>query len=175
MGRTTSLHLPTNPLPIQLSNKTLWNDGRSIEEADFYTIGYSGRTIDEVLELLTKAGVSTVVDIRHTPVSMYKPDFSKAKLVKHLAWHGIQYAHFGELGIPRDIRGLAVGQPTRDVLWDWYDRNVVRYYVGRNLDRFLNTADHPVALMCTEIDPTACHRHRLHLALERHGLRGFDL
>lgn len=175
MGRYASLQLPTDPLPVQLKNKELWNDGRSMERADFYTIGYSGRTIDAVLALLTQAGVSTVVDVRHTPVSMYKPDFSKANLIQHLAWHGIQYAHFADLGVPRDIRGLAVGQPTRDALWVWYDRHVVAPYIGRNLHRFLNTADHPVALMCTEVDPTSCHRHRLHLALERHGLRGYDL
>jgi hypothetical protein len=29
--------------------------------------------------------------------------------------------------------------------------------------------------MCTELDPQECHRHRLCLALEHMGLRGFDL
>jgi hypothetical protein len=29
--------------------------------------------------------------------------------------------------------------------------------------------------MCVEIDPHECHRHRLSAALERKGLRGFDL
>jgi hypothetical protein len=40
---------------------------------------------------------------------------------------------------------------------------------------FMNGFEHPVALMCTEIDPHECHRHRLSLALEGMGLNGFDL
>jgi hypothetical protein len=30
-------------------------------------------------------------------------------------------------------------------------------------------------MMCMEADPVECHRHRLFLALEKQGLRGFDL
>ena len=48
-------------------------------------------------------------------------------------------------------------------------------YVGINLHHFLNSVDHPAALMCVETDPTECHRHRLCIALEGLGLRGFDL
>ena len=33
----------------------------------------------------------------------------------------------------------------------------------------------PLALMCVELDPHECHRHRLCLALERAGYRSFDL
>jgi hypothetical protein len=42
------------------------------------------------------------------------------------------------------------------------------------LHRFLNL-DHPVAMMCVECDPTECHRHRIFMALENQGLRGFDI
>jgi hypothetical protein len=37
------------------------------------------------------------------------------------------------------------------------------------------TATTPVAMMCMECDPTECHRHRIFIALEEQGLRGFDL
>jgi hypothetical protein len=106
---------------------------------------------------------------------MYRPEFSKGNLQRFLADHGIEYAHAGHLGVPRDVRALAMDTGSRDVIWDWYDVNVAGPMMGRNLHWFFNAVEHPVALMCTELDPTACHRHRLCLALERRHLRGFDL
>lgn len=174
MGRFPGLQLPTDSPRVQLQNKVGWNGERSRDDADFYTVGYSGRHTDDVLHALTVAGVSALVDVRHTPISMYKPDFSKRNLIRHLEAHGIEYVHFPDLGIPRDVRALVVGKPNRDDLWEWYDANVAESFAA-NLHRFFNATDHPVAMMCTELDPTACHRHRLCLALERKGLRGFDL
>lgn len=175
MARQSTLSLPTDPLPVQLQNRMAWNDQRSLAEADFFTVSYAGRTIESFLDVLTSAGVATLLDIRHMPVSMYKPDFSKANLCRHVQSVGVLYLHLPDLGIPRDIRSLAVGKPDRSELWEWYDRHVAEPYLGRNLHHFLNFADHPVAMMCVETDPTSCHRHRLGLALERLGLSGFDL
>ena len=175
MSRIRPLALPTDPASVQLQNKARWNESRSLEGADFYTISYAGRTIADVTRALGSAGVATLIDVRHTPVSMYKPDFSKANLQRHIEAAGMLYLHFPHLGIPREIRGLAIGKENRDDLWAWYDRYVVDRFIGTNLHYFLNSADQPVALMCVETDPTACHRHRLGLALERLGLQGFDL
>lgn len=175
MAEFRRLELPTDTLSVQMHNKALWNDGRSIQEADFFTFGYSGRPTGEILGLVKQAGVSTVVDIRFTPLSMYKPDFSKTNLRRIVEGHGLAYLHLPELGVPREVRAKAMRIGSRDVIWEWYDAEVVNRFVGRNLHRFLNMADHPIALMCVEIDPTACHRHRLFEALEDRGLRGFDL
>jgi len=169
------LELPAESLGVQRVNKAKWNDGRCAGEADFYTFGYSGRATDEILGLVKAVGALSVIDIRFSPVSMYKPDFSKANLRRIVNAYGLYYLHLPELGVPRDIRAKAVAAGSRDIIWEWYDRFVVSPFIGRNLHQFLNVADHPVALMCVEIDPTACHRHRLFLALEQCGLRGFDL
>jgi uncharacterized protein (DUF488 family) len=174
LPRFDTLQLPTDSFPVQLKNKATWNNSRSKHDADFFTIGYTGRTIGDFIELLTEAGVSCLVDVRHSAVSPYKPDFSRRNLQTHLSGHGIEYVHLPHLGIPRDVRGYAVGERNRDVLWEWYDANVIQAHLW-NLDWFFNSVNHPVALMCTEVDPTSCHRHRIGLALERMGLRGFDL
>ena len=175
MPRFPALQLPTDSIPDQWSSKSAWNDERSFEDADFFTLHYAGRTIHQVVDSLKAARVATVLDIRHAPVSMYKPDFSKRNLAHHLDGAGIGYLHLPALGIPRDIRGLAVGKADRNDLWVWYDENVVSVFVNGNLTEFLNFADHPVALMCVEIDPVSCHRHRLGMALEKQGLRSYDL
>ena len=169
------LTLPSASVKHQHENHALWNDARSLQQADFFTIGYTGRKLDEFTTLLLKAGVQSLVDIRHNPVSMYRPELSKNNLKRHIEAHGICYAHFPELGVPRDIRAKAIATGTRETIWQWYDTYVVEPFIGKNLHRFLNFVEHPAALMCVEIDPRECHRHRLFMALESHGLRGFDL
>ena len=169
------MKLPTDSVRVQNEKKAAWNESRSIDTADFFTIGYVGRNKEQFLELLKSAGVASLVDMRANPVSMYKPDFSKGNLKRFLEEHDIQYFHQASLGVPREIRAKAVGQPNRDVIWTWYDSQVVDRVAGRNLHWFFNALEHPVALMCTELDPTSCHRHRLALALEGHRLQSFDL
>ena len=172
--RTSFLRMPTDSVKVQIEKKQSWNEARIRETADFFTIGYSGRTIEEFLQILMGDGVQSVVDVRQHAVSMYKPDFSKSNLTRHLEDKGIAYVHIPDLGVPRDIRSKSIGQQDRSAIWEWYDSNVAEKYCGRNLHHFFNSTSHPVAFMCTEIDPTSCHRHRLALVLEKHGLKGFD-
>ena len=175
MPQANRLKLPTASAKKQAENKVFWNEARSLDLAEFFTFGYTGRKLDELLEVLVSNGVRTLVDIRQFPVSMYRPELSKSNLKRSVEDRGLLYEHFPELGVPRDIRAKAIESGTRDVIWSWYDEYVVPTYLGRNLHRFLNSVEHPVALMCVEIDPQECHRHRLFLALERMGLKGFDL
>jgi uncharacterized protein (DUF488 family) len=120
------------------------------------------------------AEIKSLIDIRYSPVSMYRPELSKQNLRKSLEAVGIYYLHSPELGVPKDIRAKAVETGTREVIWEWYDTYIVNKSFSKNLHWFLNI-EHPCALMCVEADPTECHRHRLFLALEKQGLRGFDL
>ena len=175
MPPVNRLNLPTAPAKQQIESRVAWNEARSEETADFFTIGYAGRTTDEILAALKQHGVRTLVDIRQNPVSMYRPELSKSNLARLLDRHDMCYAHIRELGVPRDIRAKAIETGNRDVIWNWYDEHVIGPYLGHNLHTFLNGFEHPVALMCTEIDPHECHRHRLSLALEKMGLRGFDI
>jgi uncharacterized protein (DUF488 family) len=169
------LKLPSKPISAQKRDRELWNSTRSKDEADFYTMGYSGRTISEFVNTLELVGVCSIVDIRFSPISLYKPEFSRVNLQHTLLQHELNYFHFPNLGIPRDIRSLAIDTQNRNVLWEWYDRYVVSNYINGNLDNFFNTLIHPVALLCTEISPVECHRHRLALALEKRGLKSYDL
>jgi len=173
MPQAHRLNLPSAPVKQQLESKISWNGDRSAESADFFTFGYTGRKTEELIEALKQHGVQTLVDIRQNPVSMYRPELSKSNLARLVAEHGITYVHVPELGVPRDIRAKAIETGNRGIIWEWYDEHVVRALL--DLHTFLNGYEHPVAFMCTEIDPHECHRHRLSLALESLGLNGFDL
>ena len=173
MPQASRLLLPSLSAKRQAENKRAWNEQRSCDQADFFTIGYTGRKIEEILEILKAHGVRTLIDIRRNAISMYRPELSKTNLSRLLTEHGMCYTHQPELGVPRDIRAKAVDSGSRQIIWDWYDTHIVGSVL--NLHQFLNGFEHPVALMCTEIDPHECHRHRLSLALEGMGLNGFDL
>jgi uncharacterized protein (DUF488 family) len=168
------LKLPAKSARARVESKALWNDGRTAAGADFFTVGYEGRKTDDLIVALKDAGVQCVLDIRYNPVSMYRPELSKTNFERLLRSSGLSYFHIRDWGVPRDIRVRAADAGTRDTIWDWYDGVVVERFFQKNLHRFLNF-DHPVAMMCMECDPTECHRHRLFIALEKQGLRGFDL
>jgi uncharacterized protein (DUF488 family) len=169
------LKLPSRPVRVQADGKELWNEAREIATADFFTIGYAGRTVQDLIDLLNKAGVQSLIDIRFSPISMYRPELSKANLQRSIETAGLQYLHVPRLGVPRQIRAKAINVGSRDVIWKWYEKSVVQPFLQNNLDEFLNFAEHPVAFMCVELDPRECHRHLLFQALEDHGLQGFDL
>jgi uncharacterized protein (DUF488 family) len=174
MPQANRLTLPSAPAKVQVARRELWNDGRSAGSADFFTIGYTGRKADELLDTLVAHGVRTLIDIRQNAVSMYRPELSKSNLKALVESKGLHYYHMPDLGVPRDIRAKAIAAGNREVIWEWYDQYVVEPYL-RSLHRFFNSAEHPVALMCVEIDPCECHRHRLFVGLEQRGLRGYDL
>lgn len=174
MAISKRLALPSASVKDQLQGRVNWNQKRSAGAAHFFTLGYTGRKLDELLALMLSAGVRTLLDIRQNPVSMYRPELSKTNLRGHVEGAGISYIHAPDLGVPRDIRAKAIESGTRETIWHWYDEHVVGPRIGRNLHWFLNL-ELPAALMCVEIDPHECHRHRLSTALEKQGLRGFDL
>ena len=175
MPQRNRLNLPTARPKQQADNKAFWNEARTPYAADFFTIGYVGRTADELLDLLVSHGVRTLIDIRQNPVSMYRPELSKGNLQRLAKEKGLIYEHRPSLGVPRDIRAKAIETGSREVIWDWYDKYVVEPFIGQNLHSFLNGFEHPVAMMCVELDPEECHRHRLAMRLEELGLVGFDL
>jgi len=164
------IELPQESIDVQFFNKAMWNLER-VGAFDFYTIGYEKKTIEQFLELLKTAKIRTLVDARKNPVSQYKPEFNKEKLEQTMRKHGIRYIHYPRLGVPSEIRRKLSETGDYDWFFKQYDENVIP-----KLDEVdLQTLNYPVAIMCVELDPTKCHRHRIALALERRGLRGYDL
>lgn len=167
------LELPLGPISAQIHNKVLWNLERMPGKFDFYTIGYSERSIDQIIELLRKVGIKTLIDVRAEPSSQYKPEFNRKELQEHLKQADITYVHRPELGVPRDIRLKLSKTGDWDELFRWYDDNVKPKFAKSDFES--EQSDYPVAYMCVELDPTKCHRHRLAMALEQRGLKGLDL
>jgi uncharacterized protein (DUF488 family) len=63
-----------------------------------YTVGHGTRTSEELIELLRRANVQTVVDVRRFPGSRRNPQFNRDALAVALGAGGIEYRHAEALG-----------------------------------------------------------------------------
>ncbi|WP_423919325.1 DUF488 family protein [Candidatus Poriferisodalis sp.] len=123
-----------------------------------WTIGHSNHPTDRFLALLQQHGIETVVDVRSQPYSRFSPHFRQSRLRDLLSEIGIGYLFLGdELG----------GRPKEPELYDdagnvLYDRVARTRRFANGLRRLMATAaTQQVAAMCSEEDPTRCHRRLL--------------
>lgn len=123
-----------------------------------FTVGHSNQTSEDFLALLARHGIEALVDVRSAPYSRYVPHFNKRELQQAIQDAGLRYVYLGrELG----------GRPDDPALYD--DEGHARYDLIAETDAFndgverlkTGVASYRVALMCSEEDPTDCHRRLL--------------
>lgn len=123
-----------------------------------YTIGHSNSTVERLLELLAAHEITTVVDVRSSPYSKYADQFNLAALEATVTQAGLRYVYLGDaLGGMPNVPGFydAEGHVRYDLL-----AASERFREG--LERLLALArERRVALLCSEEDPSECHRHLL--------------
>ena len=123
-----------------------------------YTIGYGDRSIERFVAVLEANAIAYLLDVRTSPYSRYKPEFSKDALAKTLAAHGIRYVYVGDKlgGRPDDPACYVDGR---------VDYASVREqpFFRAGIER-VETAYRQrlrVVLMCSEGKPEQCHRSKL--------------
>jgi uncharacterized protein (DUF488 family) len=124
--------------------------------AGIVTVGYEGRTVDEVIAILTRLEVTELIDVRLLPLSR-KAGLSKSRLCEALAAVRIEYRHLPALGNPRENRaGIRAGavQSQREF------RARLRAEAAREAMLFVaqRARQSRVALLCYERDAARCHR-----------------
>ncbi len=120
------------------------------------TVGYAGVALDDLIAVLTQAGINTLVDVRQLPLSR-RPGFSKTRLSLALQESGIRYVHLRALGNPKEHRrryhagDVAAGARG-------YRLHIVRHG-GDAMGQLANAvASSACCLLCVEADPDQCHR-----------------
>jgi uncharacterized protein (DUF488 family) len=78
-------------------------DESTVEPRQLFTIGYEGRSLDDLIDQLKSSGVRRVVDVRELPLSRRR-GFSKTPLASALEAAGIAYEHVRKLGNPKPLR-----------------------------------------------------------------------
>jgi uncharacterized protein (DUF488 family) len=132
--------------------------GDSLGRVSIFTIGHSNHSPKKFAGLLKEHGIEVLVDTRSHPYSRHAPHFNAHSLEGILAKDDIRCLFLGrELG----------GRPEEEMFYDTEGR-VDYALVGRSqpfldgissLEQAVRTR--VVALMCSEEDPTHCHRRLL--------------
>jgi uncharacterized protein (DUF488 family) len=119
-----------------------------------YTLGYSGLEIDGFLALVADHKIDVICDVRSTPYSTYKPDFTRAAFKRHLNAADVKYVFLGDkLGArPNDRSCYVDGQAIYDKIAQTapFKEGMARVRKG------VETLN--LALVCSERDPIECHR-----------------
>jgi uncharacterized protein (DUF488 family) len=123
-----------------------------------HSIGHSNITLEDLLGLLQRHKIEVVADVRTLPRSRYVPHFDAGPLQEALLRQGIRYVPLGEqLG----------GRPDGDEFYDeqdhvLYGRLARSQMFQAGIDRVVRGArNYRIALLCSEEDPSKCHRHLL--------------
>lgn len=128
----------------------------------FFTVGHSNRRAEEFGELLQKAAVEFVADIRKLPGSRAQPQFNADALQDCLSSMQIGYAHIAELGGRRG-RTPGIQQDTNAL---WTNRSFHNYADHALTETFRGGLRHLItigrrrrcAVMCAEAVWWRCHR-----------------
>ena len=140
---------------------------RPIGKCAVYTAGYEGLHIDGFLNILLKAGIQQVIDVRCNPVSR-RYGFHKSTLSKLCQGLDIQYRHVPEVGIPSEARAN-LRQPSDYIkLFQNYRKEVldVQQDVVKGISGWV--ASRPSVLVCMEANPCFCHRSHLAEQIANH-------
>jgi uncharacterized protein (DUF488 family) len=123
-------------------------------KADILSIGHSTLTRESFGEMLARAGVTALADVRSSPFSRFTPQFSQGELRYWLAQDGFAYAFMGrELGGRPEEPALF-----RDGVAD-YEAMARTPLFEEGISRLIEgSTRHRIALMCSEKDPLDCHR-----------------
>jgi uncharacterized protein (DUF488 family) len=140
---------------------------------DTYTMGFSNRTWDETLEILSAHHIQCVVDIRTLPGSKHTPQFNLEHLQQALPQSGIEYVHMKSLG------GLRKPRKDSSLNAGWRNDGFRGYADYMQTAEFESALNDLIGLLkvkttvycCTEAVFWRCHRQLVSDALLARGFR----
>ena len=129
--------------------------GADMTTPTILSVGYEGRTLDEIVSTLIRHRVQVLVDVRLTAVSR-KKGFSKASLATALDGANIGYRHEPSLGNPKDNReAFRQGSKAARKRFERHLANGARSRYSATVELARNSR---VALFCFEREHSECHR-----------------
>lgn len=124
-----------------------------------FTVGHGGRTLEDLLRQLNDHGIEFLIDIRSTPYSRYQSEFSQNSLMALLDKTSLKYLFMGhQLGGRPDDPSCYTENGHVD-----YAQCRTRTSFRAGISRLQHACElgHVVCLLCSESDPTECHRSAL--------------
>jgi hypothetical protein len=123
-----------------------------------YTVGHSNHTLGAFLSLLERHGIRTLVDVRSQPYSRYVTHFNREELEGAVERQKIKYVYGGD-----ELGGRPIGEEFYDAESHVrYGRLAASAWFRAGIEALLDEAVLArTAILCSEEDPTGCHRHLL--------------
>jgi len=123
-----------------------------------HSIGYGTRTLEQLVAVLQAHHIEFLLDVRTSPYSKFKPEFSREALAAALKRHGLRYVFMGDSlgGQPRDADCYVDGKVD-------YDKVRQQDFFRTGLERLRKAHEQGlrVVLMCSEGKPEQCHRSKM--------------
>lgn len=119
-----------------------------------HTIGYEGRSAEEVFEILEANDVEALLDVRIYPNSR-KPGLSKSALAEACEARGMTYLHDKKLGTPKEL--MEKEKETGEYDWDAYVEFLDQQDESLSAASELAGSER-TCLLCYEADASECHR-----------------
>jgi len=128
--------------------------------ANFYTVGHSTRSWDELIEVLQAHGIQTLVDIRSFPMSRRLPHFNRESIEASLGKVGIRYLWMKGLGgRRRKIREDSPHWALRSPSFRHYADYMLTQEFEDSIAELVALGNHSrTAVMCAERVFFRCHR-----------------
>jgi uncharacterized protein (DUF488 family) len=124
-----------------------------------YTVGHSNRPIEELIALLTDAGIATLIDVRAQPRSQRHPQFNDDSLRGACEHAGIVYHWAGrQLGGMRTARPGSPHVALDEGMRGFADHMDTGAFQKGAAQLVAMAARAPTAMLCAERDPAHCHR-----------------
>jgi len=120
-----------------------------------YTVGHSSRSVEELIGLLLKNGITTVADVRSQPYSRLHSQFNREAFSFDLSARGIGYVYLGaELGARSGDSSCYINGKVQ------YAKLAKTPLFREGLERIRAGAvkNLRISLLCAEKEPLACHR-----------------
>ena len=124
-----------------------------------YSIGHSNKTIEDLIRELRLYGIQYLVDVRSMPYSKYHPQFNREPLKAIINETGdIKYGYMGDAigGLPADEDCYTSGKVD-------YGKIKMKPIFISGIERLIkaNEQGYKTCVMCSEGDPSMCHRSKL--------------
>src|SRR5260370_23097407 len=118
---------------------------------EMWTVGNSGRPIEELLEAMDSFEIKVLADVRSFPGSRRYPHFNREQLKTSLAADGIEYQHFPELGGRRAVRSDSLNMAWRNESFRGYADYMETGAFREGMARLVSVAgSRRTAVMCAE-------------------------
>jgi len=140
---------------------------------DIYTMGFSNRTWDETMQILSAYKIRRLVDIRTLPGSKHTPQFNLEHLQAALPKAGIEYVHLKSLGgLRKPRKDSALNAAWRnDTFRGYADYMQTPEFEAALGDLICLLKEKTTVYCCTEAVFWRCHRQLVSDALLARGYR----